>query len=70
MRIPPLLADFIYTRICKPIYAKFLTLPVQNQNCELNLTQSTNYNITCKNMGMENILVQLSRKSSITVDFI
>ena len=27
MRIPPLPADFIYTRICKPICAKFLTLP-------------------------------------------
>ena len=27
MRTPPLPADFIYTRICKPFCAKFLTLP-------------------------------------------
>ena len=27
LRTPPLPADFIYTRICKPICAKFLTLP-------------------------------------------
>ena len=28
LRIPPLPADFIYTRICKLICAKFLTLPI------------------------------------------
>ena len=27
--MPPLLADFIYTRICKLICAKFLTLPMK-----------------------------------------
>ena len=27
MRMPPLLADFIHPRVCKPICAKLLTLP-------------------------------------------
>ena len=27
MRTPPLLADIIHARVCKPICAKFLTLP-------------------------------------------
>ena len=31
LRMPPLLADFIYTRICKLICAKFLTLPIYLQ---------------------------------------
>ena len=28
MRIPPLLADFIHARTCKPFCAKLLTLPI------------------------------------------
>ena len=27
MRMPPLLADFIHNRVCKPICEKLLTLP-------------------------------------------
>ena len=28
MRTPPLLADFIHHRVCKPICEKLLTLPI------------------------------------------
>ena len=41
MRTPPLPADFIYTRICKLICAKFLTLPVSVCNAE-DLIDNTN----------------------------
>lgn len=38
MRTPPLLADFIHHRVCKPICEKYLTLP--------DLRSSNQYRIT------------------------
>ena len=38
MRTPPLLADFIHHRVCKPICEKYLTLPIsirQFFDCDL-----------------------------------
>ena len=29
MRMPPLPADFIHSRVCKPICEKYLTLPIE-----------------------------------------
>ena len=34
MRTPPLLADFIHHRVCKPICEKLLTLPERDRACK------------------------------------
>ncbi len=37
MRTPPLLADFIHTRVCKPICEKLLTVPGKKVSCFITL---------------------------------
>ena len=39
MRTPPLLADFIHHRVCKPICEKLLTLPVDLKRLELSTSR-------------------------------
>ena len=65
MRTPPLPADFIYTRICKLICAKFLTLPFETGNhCTVYEFVYRNYQIFGKVSFVQPFLYLMSVSST------